>query len=205
MQSGGWSLTWQGTDTSNADYPYATTLLAAMRQKLGANRVDYSADGTGVDVRRYSAVIMVAAENPYAEMHGDIIFPAPIRHTTRFPQDLQALERVSGKGVPVVSVLFSGRPLAVNDLINRSDAFVAAWLPGTEGLGIADLLVAGPNGRRAYDFTGRLSFDWPAGDCLPTTGGNQFARGYGLSLAQVRKVGRLPERAPVATCPPESR
>jgi beta-glucosidase len=205
MQSGGWSLTWQGTDTSNADYPYATTLLAAMRQKLGANRVDYSADGSGVDVRRYAAVVMVAAENPYAEMHGDIIFPAPIRHTTRFPQDLQALDRVSGKGVPVVTVLFSGRPLAVNDLINRSDAFIAAWLPGTEGLGIADLLVAGPNGRRAYDFTGRLSFDWPAGDCLPAKGGNQFARGYGLSLAQVRKVGRLLEGAPVATCPPESR
>jgi len=205
MQSGGWSLTWQGTDTSNADYPNATTLLAAMRQKLGANRVDYSADGSGVDVRRYSAVVMVAAENPYAEMHGDILFPAPIRHSTRFPQDLQALDRVSGKGVPVVTVLFSGRPLAVNDMINRSDGFVAAWLPGTEGQGVADLLVAGANGRRAYDFTGRLSFDWPAGDCLPVKGGNQFARGYGLSLAQVRKVGRLPEHAPVATCPPESR
>ena len=205
MQSGGWSLTWQGTETSNADYPYATTLLAALRQKLGANRVDYSADGTSVDVRRYSAVVMVAAENPYAEMHGDIIFPAPIRHTARFPQDLQALERVSGKGVPVVTVLFSGRPLSVNDLINRSDAFVAAWLPGTEGQGVADLLVAGPSGRRAYDFTGRLSFDWPAGDCLPAKGGVQFARGYGLSLTRDRKLGRLPEHAPVETCPPESR
>jgi beta-glucosidase len=205
MQSGGWSLTWQGTDTSNADYPYATTLLAAMRQKLGANRVDYSADGTGVDVRRYSAVVMVAAEAPYAEMHGDIIFPAPLRHTARYPQDLDALERVSGKGVPVVTVLFSGRPLPVNDLINRSDAFVAAWLPGTEGLGVADMLLAGRDGRRAYDFTGRLSFDWPSGDCLPVTGGIQFRRGDGLSLARPSKVGKLRQAPPVAACPAASR
>jgi beta-glucosidase len=205
MQSGGWSLTWQGTDTGNADYPYATTLLAAMRQKLGANRVDYSADGTGVDVRRYSAVVMVAAEAPYAEMHGDIIFPAPLRHTARYPQDLEALERVSGKGVPVVTVLFSGRPLPVNDLINRSDAFVAAWLPGTEGLGVADLLLAGRDGRRAYDFTGRLSFDWPSGDCLPVTGGVEFRRGDGLSLARRSKVGKVRQAPPVAACPAASR
>jgi beta-glucosidase len=205
MQSGGWSLTWQGTQTSNADYPYADTVLAAMRKKLGADRVDYSADGTGVDVHRYSAVVMVAAEDPYAEGMGDIVFPAPIRHTVRFPQDLQALERVSGKGVPVVTVLFSGRPLSVNDLINRSDAFVAAWLPGTEGLGIADLLVAGRNGNRAYDFTGKLPFDWPAGDCLPVKGGVQFARGYGLSLTHVRKLGRLAEPPLATACPPETR
>jgi beta-glucosidase len=113
--------------------------------------------------------------------------------------------RVSGRGVPVVTVLFSGRPLAVNDLINRSDAFVAAWLPGTEGLGIADMLVAGRNGRPAYDFTGRLPFDWPGGDCLPVKGGVQFPRGYGLSLASARVVGRLAEPRPVAACPPESR
>jgi beta-glucosidase len=205
MQSGGWSLTWQGTQTSNADYPNADTLLAAMRKKLGADRVDYSADGTGVDVHRYSAVVMVAAEAPYAEGMGDIAFPAPMRHSARYPHDLAALSRVSGRGVPVVTVLFSGRPLAVNDLINRSDAFVAAWLPGTEGLGIADMLVAGRNGRPAYDFTGRLPFDWPSGDCLPVKGGVQFPRAYGLSLATVRAVGRLAEPRPVAACPPASR
>ena len=205
MQSGGWSLTWQGDQTTTADYPNADTLLAAMRKELGAANVDYSVDGNGVDVRRYSAVVMVAAEAPYAEMKGDIVFPAPLRHTSRYPDDLAALDRVRGKGVPVVTILFSGRPVPVNDLINRSDAFVAAWLPGTEGKGLSDMLLAGKGGRRAFDFTGRLSFDWPAGDCLPVKGGVQFARGYGLSLAQVRKVGALPEQAPVATCPPESR
>jgi beta-glucosidase len=205
MQSGGWSLTWQGDNTKTSDYPNAETLLAAMRKSLGADRVDYSADGTGVDVSKYSGVVMVAAEQPYAEMKGDIVFPAPLRHTVRYPRDLQALDRVSGKGVPVVTVLYSGRPIPANDLINRSDAFVAAWLPGTEGQGIADLLFAGADGRPAYDFTGRLSFDWPAGDCLPQQGGYQFRRGYGLSLAGASRLGRLPETAVTMACPAESR
>jgi beta-glucosidase len=205
MQSGGWSLTWQGDQTTNADYPNADTLLAAMRKTLGEGQVDYSADGAGVDVHKYSAVLMVAAEDPYAEMKGDITFPASMRHTSRYPQDRQTLDRVSGKGVPVVTVLFSGRPVGVGDLINRSNAFVAAWLPGTEGLGLTDLLLAKSDGKPAYDFTGRLSFDWPAGDCLSKSGGIQFRRGYGLSLANRSKAPRLPERAPLVACPAESR
>ena len=205
MQSGGWSLTWQGDQTDNADYPNADTLLSAMRKTLGEGQVDYSADGAGVDVRNYSAVVMVAAENPYAEMKGDISFPASIRHTSRYPQDRQALDRVSGKGVPVVTLLFSGRPVGVNDIINRSDAFVAAWLPGTEGSGLADMLVAGGDGKPAYDFTGRLSFDWAAGDCLPKAGGIQFRRGFGLSLANHSSAPHLPEPAAKVACPANSR
>jgi beta-glucosidase len=205
MQSGGWSLTWQGDQTKTSDYPNADTLLAAMRKSLGSDRVDYSPDGTGIDVSRYNAVVMVAAEQPYAEMKGDIVFPAPLRHSARYPDDLATLVRVSGKGVPVVTLLFSGRPVAANDLINRSDAFIAAWLPGTDGLGLADLLLARADGRPAYDFTGRLSFDWPAGDCLPKHGGVQFRRGYGLSLASRSTLGRLPEPALTMACPADSR
>jgi beta-glucosidase len=205
MQAGGWSITWQGDQTTNADYPYADTLLSALRKQVGADHVDYSPDGSGVDVRRYGAVVMVAAEKPYAEGAGDIAFPASMRHTSRYPEDLRALERVSGKGVPVVTLLFSGRPVAVNDLVNRSDAFIAAWLPGTEGLGLADMLLARSGSRPRYDFTGRLPFDWPAGDCLPQKGGMQFRRGYGLSLTSRARLGRLPERPPVMVCPAESR
>ena len=205
MQAGGWSLTWQGDQTKNSDYPYADTLLAALREELGADRVDYSRDGTNARLRDYSAIVMVAAEKPYAEGAGDISFPKSIRHSSRYPQDLAALKRVSGKGVPVVTLLYSGRPVAANDLINRSDAFIAAWLPGTEGRGLADMLLAGPDGRAAYDFTGRLSFDWPAGDCLPRKGGIQFHRGYGLSLGGRSTLGRLPEKPPVMACPAESR
>jgi len=204
MQAGGWSLTWQGDRTANSDYPNADTLLEAMRKYLGNDRVDYSPDGIGVALKAYSAVVMVAAEKPYAEGMGDITFPAPMRHSARYPEDLKALEAVSSKGVPVVTVLFSGRPVAANDLINRSDAFVAAWLPGTEGRGIADLLLARPNGRATFDFTGRLSFDWPAGDCLPAKGGIQFHRGYGLSIRSRSVLRRLPESAPVETCPADT-
>jgi len=206
MQSGGWSLTWQGDQTKTADYPYADTLLSALRKTLGPARVAYSPDGAGVDVRKYSAVVLVAAEKPYAEGAGDITFPAPMRHTSRYPEDLAALERVSGKGVPLVTLLYSGRPVAANDLINRSDAFIAAWLPGTEGMGLADMLVGRrPDGRPRFDFTGRLSFDWPAGDCLPKSGGIRFHRGYGLSLTSRHMIGRLPVAAPVMACPAGSR
>ena len=179
--------------------------FAALRKTLGPTHVDYSVDGNGVDVRNYAAVVMVAAEKPYAEGAGDITFPASMRHSSRYPADLQALARVSGKGVPVVTVLYSGRPVAANDLINRSDAFIAAWLPGTEGLGIADMLFARADGRRAFDFTGKLSFDWPANDCLPARGGMQFHRGYGLSLANRTRLGRLPESPPVMACPADTR
>jgi beta-glucosidase len=148
---------------------------------------------------------MVAAENPYAEMKGDITFPASMRHTARYPGDLITLERVCGKAVHVVNMMFTVRPMPVNDLINRSDAFVAAWLPGTEGQGLADMLLTSRNGRAAYDFTGRLPFDWPAGDCLSQSGGFQFRRGYGLSLARRSKLGKLPEPAAVMACPAESR
>ena len=205
MQAGGWSLTWQGDQTANADYPYGNSLLSALRQELGSARVDYSVDGLGIDIHKYGAVVFVAAEKPYAEGAGDIPFPASIRHTRRYPEDLAALERVSGKGVPVVTLLFSGRPEGANDLINRSDAFIAAWLPGTEGLGLADMLIARADGHPKYDFTGRLSFDWPAGDCLPQSGGVQFPRGYGLSLSSRSILGKLPVSPPVMACPAESR
>jgi beta-glucosidase len=205
MQAGGWSLTWQGDQTRSSDYPFGDTLLAALRKSLGVGAVDYAPDGKGFDGRKYSAIVMVAAEKPYAEGSGDIAFPASMRHTSRYPEDLRALDRVSGKGVPVVTVLFSGRPVSANDLINRSDAFIAAWLPGTEGAGLADMLLAGSDGKPAFDFTGRLPFDWPAGDCLPKSGGVQFKRGFGLSLSRPSRLGRLPEAAPVMVCPAASR
>jgi beta-glucosidase len=200
-QTGGWSLTWQGNDNSNADFPNGETILGAIRSTVGPGQVDYSPDGKGVDPGRYRAIVAVAAEGAYAERDGDIVFPATMRHSARYPADLAALNLVAGKGVPVVTILLSGRPVSANDLINRSDAFIAAWLPGTEGQGIADLLFAGRNGRPAYDFSGRLPFDWPAGDCL-RRGAAQFRRGYGLSYRRPARIGRLPVGPAIANCPP---
>jgi len=202
-QTGGWSLTWQGSDNSNGDFPNGETILGAIRRTLGPGQVDYSPDGKGVNPRHYRAIVAVAADNAYAEGDGDLGFPATMRHSAHYPADLAALDRVAGKGVPVVTILLSGRPVSANDLINRSDAFIAAWQPGTEGQGIADLLFAGRNGRPAYDFSGRLSFDWPAGDCL-RGGAAQFRRGYGLSYRRAARVAPLPVGPAVATCPPAS-
>ena len=197
-QTGGWSLTWQGTENSNGDFATGATLLEALKAQLGAENVIYSPDGSGVDVGAFSAVVVVMGETPYAEYNGDVRFPTPVQHSRLHPRDLAALRAVSGKGAPVVSVLYSGRPAYANDLINLSDAFVAAFLPGTEGAGLADVLLGG-----RFDFNGRLSFAWPGSACSTGDAAGevvQFPRGYGLSYARPAHTGELPLPTPPRTC-----
>jgi len=191
IQNGGWSITWQGTDNTNAEFPVGDTILAGVRAS-GA-QVTYSADASGVDPAKFDAVIAVVGEKPYAEGDGDIGPAMSLRHTSRYPEDLAVLKTVRGKGTPVVTVFLSGRPLYVNDLINMSDAFVAAWLPGTEGGGVADLLFRG-----RYDFRGRLPFGWPAQACPSAK--PLFARGYGLRLRSVSDVPALEVDSATAAC-----
>jgi beta-glucosidase len=194
-QSGGWSITWQGTENKRSDYTTGETLLTALRKAWGADNVVYSADGKGVDPAKFSAVVAVIGEHPYAEYKGDIRYPATMQHSARYPDDLAVLDRVSGKGAPVVSVFYSGRTVYANDLINRSDAFVAAFLPGSEAGGIADLLLRQPDGSVAHDFTGRLSFAWPGSACSTGDAPGMavaFPRGYGLSYAKPHETGALP-------------
>ncbi len=200
-QAGGWSRTWQGTENVNEDFATGQTLLAAIRETLGDAQVTYSETGQGVDVARFDAVIAVLAEDPYAEMRGDIRWPARLTHSERYQADAAVLAAVSGRGRPVISVLYSGRTTHATDLINRSDAFVAAWLPGTEAGGIADLLFRTGSGRVAYDFRGRLPFAWPGDACDDLGQRALFRRGYGLTYRAARRVGRLPERISSADCP----
>lgn len=204
-QSGGWSVTWQGRDTTNADFPQGTTLLAALRQRLGAARVVYDADGSRSDPKQFDAVIAVLAETPYAEGEGDVRITENLRHSRRHPQDAAALQRVAGRGAPVVTLLYSGRPLYVNDLANKSDAFIAAWQPGTEGRGLTDLLIAPPDGKAWPGFTGRLSFPWPAGPCQFSAheARHWWPVGGGLSGKEARADNKpLPEPAdPHPVCP----
>jgi len=202
-QTGGWSITWQGAETEPEDYKSGETLLSALRRALGPANVDYSPDGAGVDPSEFSAVVAVLGETPYAEFKGDIVYPDPLSHSGRFPADLVALNAVSGKGAPVVTVLYSGRTVYVNDLLNRSDAFVAAFLPGTEAGGIADLLIAGKKKEQKYDFSAKLSFDWPGSPCATDSAQQSdilFLRGYGLSYASPRALGALPEVQTPSTC-----
>jgi len=139
-------------------------------------------DPTGTSSADADVVIAVYGEDPYAEFQGDkdhLDFS-----TDKF--DLNTLSAFQARDIPVVSVFLSGRPLWTNPEINASDAFVAAWLPGTEGGGIADVLF---QVEPAYDFKGTLSYSWPATatDFYNNAGAEGYAPlfplGYGLSYA----------------------
>lgn len=195
-QTGGWTISWQGADNVRTDFPNAQTIFEAIRdhvEKAGGS-VELSVDGA-YEVRP-DAAIVVFGEDPYAEFQGD---RPHLDYQSEDDRDLALLRKLKGAGIPVVAVFLSGRPMYVNPEINASDAFVAAWLPGSEGGGIADLLLQPLAGERPYDFTGRLSFSWPkAPDQTPLNLGDpgydpQFAYGYGLSLARVHPVGQLVE------------
>ncbi|VXC17956.1 glycoside hydrolase family 3 protein [Massilia sp. 9I] len=202
-QTGGWSITWQGTANTNADFPNADTILAGIREAAGKENVTFSVDAKDLDVSKFDAVVAVIGERPYAEGDGDIGPNGTLRHSSRYPEDLAVLQAVAGKGKPVVTVFVSGRPLYVNDLLNLSDVFVAAWLPGTEGKGVSDLLVAGP---KRYEFTGKLPFSWPKSACQTDLNvGDKnyaplFAWGYGLKAATRSKIGKLDATYPAGGC-----
>jgi beta-glucosidase len=204
LQSGGWSLTWQGTGTTNSDFTTGDSILAGIAAANGRDKVTYSVDGAGVDVRRFDAVIAVLAESPYAEGAGDIGPSGTLRHTSRYPHELAMLQRVAGKGKPVITVLLSGRPLWTNDVMNLSDSFVAAWLPGSEGKGVADVLFKGGKaGGKA--FVGTLPFAWPKSVCQAVTGKDGtgtplFAVGYGLQSGARSQVGQLDATAQEGGC-----
>ena len=191
MQSGGWTVDWQGNHNTNSDFPGATSILGGIEAAVQA--------AGGKVVTRLEdepvAAIVVYGEAPYAEFQGD-------RETLEFaPADahLDLLKRLRAANIPVISLFISGRPLWVNRELNLSDAFVALWLPGSEGSGIADVLFKPRAGGPAYDFTGRLSFSWPATampvsfDSSNQAQGALFARGFGLTLAQSPDLGDLPE------------
>jgi beta-glucosidase len=202
-QTGGWSITWQGTANTNADFPNADTILAGIREAAGKENVSFSLDGKGVDVSQFDVVVAVIGERPYAEGDGDIGPNGTLRHSSRYPEDLAVLQAVAGRGKPVVTVFVSGRPLYVNDLLNLSDVFVSAWLPGTEGKGVSDLLVAGP---KRYEFSGKLPFSWPKAACQTDLNvGDKnyaplFAWGYGVKAATRTTVGKLDAAYPAGGC-----
>jgi beta-glucosidase len=193
-QAGGWSLDWQGTKNTNADFPAGETILAGIREAAGNANVVYSEDAAAVTPADFDVIIAVVGEGPYAEMKGDIVSPGLLSLSGQHPEDRAVLDRVAGHGKPVVTVLVSGRPLYVNDLINRSDAFVAAWLPGTEGKGIADVLFADAHGVARYDFRGTLPFAWPRSPCQDSFAGSArplFERGYGLRYTRSPHLAEL--------------
>ncbi len=204
-QAGGWTLTWQGGGLDKSLFPGATSIWDGVQQAVTA------AGGTAIlspDGKTQEAVdvaIVVFGEDPYAETMGD---REDLSYSAARPDDLTLLRMLKGKGIPVVSVFLTGRPLWTNPELNASDAFVVAWQPGSEGAGVADVLFRQANGARAYDFTGRLPFPWPAEpDHVPDTGNGLggdtplFAIWYGLSLDDDGALADLPVTQTVASAP----
>ena len=192
-QSGGWTLNWQGTGFSNANFPGAQSIGAALRQQVQAagGSVELSAEGTHAG--KPDAAVVVFGEDPYAEFQGDL---PNLLYRPGDDRDLELIQRLKAEGIPVVAVFLGGRPLWLNREINAADAFVAAWLPGSEGGGIADVLLRTAAGAVAHDFQGTLSYAWPA--TARAGGPVQFVRGYGLTYASHTEVTRLPETSGIS-------
>jgi len=209
-QSGGWTISWQGTGNTRADFPGATSIFEGIDSavKTAGGEAILSVDGsfgneTFTNGKAPEVAIVVYGEDPYAEWHGDI---TNIEYQRYNKKDLALLKKLREQGVPVVSIFLSGRPLWVNKELNTSDAFVAAWLPGSEGGGVADVLFRNAAGEMHYSFTGKLPFSWPM---LP----NQtilnsfhdnydplFKYGYGLMAGQESLVSNeLPESSSNST------
>jgi beta-glucosidase len=151
IQCGGWTISWQGS----GQLTRGTTILQAIRQTVSPEtEVTFSSDGN--DIKNADAVVVVIGELPYAEYKGDRT------NLDLAPEDAILVARARAAGAPVVTLLLSGRPLILGSALDASDAFIAAWWPGTEGQGVADVLFGDVKP------TGKLPREWPRNS-------NQFA------------------------------
>lgn len=198
-QSGGWTLSWQGTGNENSDFPGGSSILDGIKRHVGAvGGSVIEADDQGIYTGNPNVAIVVFGEEPYAEFKGDI---DNLAYNPGDDSDLALLQKYKAAGIPTVAVFLSGRPLWMNREINASDAFVAAWLPGSEGGHATDVLFTDKDGKVAYDFKGTLPYSWPRNAIqTPLNYDDEdydplFAYGYGASYAKPTKVGILPEDA----------
>jgi len=170
--------------------------------RMAAPNAVLNIDGSAADPEQHDVGIVVIGETPYAEGMGDIRngdhaiadtagkiegfmkVLHPYAHSLVLndihPEDLRAIQNIAEKGIPVVVIMVSGRPLVINKELDQADAFVAAWLPGSEGQGVADVLFGD------YDFQGKLSFSWHKDPAAQTCKGDadhdpMFPYGYGLN------------------------
>lgn len=191
-QAGGWTLSWQGTGTKPTDFPNATSIWRGIADQVKSAGGSATLAPDGQYAAKPDAAIVVFGENPYAEFQGD---KADIAFDDPSPTDTLALmKRLKAQGIPVVAVFLSGRPLWVNPYLNAADAFVAAWLPGSEGEGVADVLFG------KADFHGKLPYSWPRrSDQSPLNIGDKgydplFSYGFGLTTKDKGDLPSLPEQ-----------
>ncbi|WP_158972031.1 exo 1,3/1,4-beta-D-glucan glucohydrolase [Paraglaciecola sp. L3A3] len=194
QQSGGWTLTWQGTGNKNSDFPNGQSIYQGISAAVNAAGGQVSLNATGEYEEKPDVAIVIFGEQPYAEFQGDVT-----DLDFKPEQSLQVLRDLQAAGIPTVSVFLSGRPMWVNPELNASNAFVAAWLPGSEGSGVADVLFRDKDENIQYDFVGRLSFSWPNNPLdVELNHGSApyqplFAYGYGLSVEDKKDIQLIDE------------
>lgn len=183
-QSGGWTITWQGTNNTNEDFPSGTSIYDGIKKHVEQANGSVELNVLGDYQTKPDVAIVVFGEEPYAEGHGD---REHVDYQRGNKSDLAILRKLQSNDIPVVAVFITGRPLWMNAELNASDAFVVAWLPGSEGSAIADVMFADRNRDIQYDFSGRLSFSWPASPYQATVNVNDevydplLPYGFGLS------------------------
>jgi len=204
-QSGGWTLTWQGTENTNDDFPGATSIWTGIQRTVeAAGGEAVLCQGCAYSGGLPDAAIYVTGETPYAEGQGDV---TSLEYSPGDKSDVELMGRLRAANIPVVTIFLSGRPLWMNPEINASDAFVAAWLPGSEGAGVADVIFSAADGGVAHDFRGKLSFSWPRSlDQTVLNVGDPdydplFPYGYGLTYADDGDLPELDETRPAGTSP----
>ncbi|WND03583.1 glycoside hydrolase family 3 N-terminal domain-containing protein [Temperatibacter marinus] len=195
-QSGGWTITWQGTGNENSDFPGGQSLWMGLKEAIEAVGGQAILAEDGMTDAEVDVALVIYGEEPYAESQGD-------RETLEFePTEktgLPILKALKEKDIPTVSIFLSGRPMWAAPEMNASDAFVAAWLPGSEGRGVADVLVAKADGSINHDFKGRLSFSWPKRPDQEILNPHhpeydpQFELGYGLRYRDSVEIKHLSE------------
>ena len=195
-QAGGWTYSWQGNGNRKKHFPSGVSIFDGIKEQVNAAGGTVTLSVSGHYLDKPDVAIVVFGEDPYAEFQGD-------RPHLDFQSEdgLKLLRKFKSQGIPTVAIFLSGRPMWVNPEINASDAFVAAWLPGSEGGGIADVILRKPNGDIQYDFRGKLSFSWPrTGSQTAVNIGDSdydplFAYGYGLSYSDQASIAMLSEDA----------
>ncbi len=203
-QCGGFTIAWQGTSGNDA-VEGGTSIWEGIRKVVPAAVL--SVDGSAADAQKFDVALVVIGERPYAEGLGDVRtegqvalgsgmerpdlvlkpYASTLELAVSHPEDLQTIRRITAQGIPVVAILISGRPLVVNQELEEASAFVAAWLPGSEGQGVAEVIFGD------HDFQGKLSFSWPraADDNWNRADANYnplFPYGYGLTYKKTDAV-----------------
>ena len=203
-QCGGWSLTWQGTDNDNDDFPNAQSILDGIKEAVAPGGGTIQHANLVSEVEECDVAIVVFGEDPYAEGDGDLEHLSFSRDT---PEPVDAMRNLQDRGIPVVAVFLTGRPRWINPELNASDAFLVAWLPGTEGGAIADVIFRSSDGNIQFDFEGKLSFSWPRTPWQSNINRGDsnydplFPYGFGLSYQDKNPPSQQYSEVDPTTCP----